>query len=260
MTKLKYTYKTRITFNNQVHAHSFLLRCVPISNEWQDVVSSSCTISPDVAYNKDIDSFGNVILNGHIADLHNYFEFVSEGVVIVKTYCLSDKLNPIYLYPSKFTTTSIAINNLYDSVVFSENATALEKILLLSDALHAAFSYEPGVTNIQTLASEALEIGKGVCQDFAHIMITLCRKAKIPARYITGFMLGEGFTHAWIEYYADGFWYGFDPTHNRAIIKDGYIKLAHGRDYQDCTVDKGMFVGLTHQTLEVSLKVEEMQQ
>lgn len=150
------------------------------------------------------------------------------------------------------------ITDLFESVIIPTKTTSLEKVLLYSTAIHKVFTYESGVTNVQTIASEALVIGKGVCQDFAHILISLCRKAGIPARYITGFMLGEGFTHAWIEYYADGFWYGFDPTHNRAIINEGYIKLAHGRDYQDCSIDKGVFIGLAQQDLEVSLKVEEI--
>lgn len=118
--------------------------------------------------------------------------------------------------------------------------------------------YVPGITTVQTTASQSLEMKKGVCQDFAHLLISLCRKAGIPARYVTGFMQGEGFTHAWIEFYDAGFWYGFDPTHNRQI-DTGYIKVAHGRDYEDCAIDRGSFKGLAQQKLEVFLKVEQQQ-
>ncbi len=260
MIKLKYSYKTKISFSENVYGHSFLLRCTPQTNEFQEVIQSSCIILPQVEFTKGNDNFGNVTLNGHIADLHQSFEFISEGTVILKTYRIRESLNNMFLYPSKYTMPTSNIKALFRGVLLPENATALQKVLLLSDAIHSSFVYEPGITTIQTSASEALTIGKGVCQDFAHILITLCRMAKIPVRYVTGFMQGEGFTHAWIEYYAYGEWFGFDPTHNRAIINEGYIKLAHGRDYEDCTVDKGVFKGLAQQNLEVYLKVEEIQQ
>lgn len=260
MIKLKYSYKTKITFSENVYGHSILLRCTPQSNEFQEILEASCNIFPTNNFSSGYDSFGNITLNGHIAGLHNSLEFVSEGTVILKTYRIHEALNRIFLYPSKYTMPSSNIKDMYKSVLFPENATALQKVLLLSDAIHRSFDYEPGITTIQTSASEALGIGKGVCQDFAHILISLCRLAEIPVRYVTGFMQGEGYTHAWIEYYAYGEWFGFDPTHNRAIINEGYIKLAHGRDYEDCTVDKGIFKGLAHQTLEVYLKVEEIQQ
>ncbi|MFZ4582592.1 MAG: transglutaminase-like domain-containing protein [Paludibacter sp.] len=260
MIKLKYSYRTKITFSENVYGHSFLLRCTPKANEFQEIVEENCIIFPAAEYTTGYDNFGNITRNGFIADLHNSYEFISEGTVILKTYRIREELNRIFLYPSKYTMPSPTINDLYNSVLIPENITALEKVILLSDAIHRCFVYEPGITNIQTSASEALTIGKGVCQDFAHILIALCRLAEIPVRYVTGFMQGEGFTHAWIEYYAYGEWFGFDPTHNRAIINEGYIKLAHGRDYEDCTVDKGVFKGLAQQKLEVFLKVEEIQQ
>ena len=260
MIKLKYSYKTKITFSENVYGHSFLLRCTPKANEFQEIVEASCKILPTIKFSTGYDNFGNITQIGHIADLHNAFEFISEGTVILKTYRIREDLNRIFLYPSKYTMPSTNIYDLFQRVVFPENATALQKVLLLSDAIHSSFVYEPGITTIQTSASEALTIGRGVCQDFAHILITLCRLAEIPVRYVTGFMQGEGFTHAWIEYYAYGEWFGFDPTHNRAIINEGYIKLAHGRDYEDCAVDKGVFKGLAQQNLEVFLKVEEIQQ
>jgi len=260
MIKLKYSYKTKITFSESVYGHSFLLRCTPATTEFQEIVEQTCAVYPTIQLSTGFDSFGNITQNGHIADFHTTYEFVSEGTVILKTYRIQEDLNRIFLYPSKYTMPSTVIDQLYRTVVFPDNATELQKVLLLSDAIHASFVYEPGITSIHTSAADALAIGKGVCQDFAHILIALCRLANMPARYVTGFMQGEGFTHAWIEYYAYGVWYGFDPTHNRAIINQGYIKLAHGRDYEDCTVDKGVFKGLAQQQLEVFLKVEEIEQ
>ena len=113
--------------------------------------------------------------------------------------------------------------------------------------------------DIYVLYREALLQGKGVCQDFAHTMLAMCRIFGIAARYVSGFMEGEGYTHAWIEYYHLGSWFGFDPTHNRPA-DPGYIKLSHGRDYNDCAIDKGVFKGLAQQEMEVYLRVEQIQQ
>jgi len=260
MIKLRYSYKTKITFSENVYGHSFMLRCTPKPNDFQEIIDTTCKIIPSIEITTGLDNFGNIIQIGHIGDWHSTFEFISEGIVLLKTYQIREGLNRIFLYPSKFTMTTPIIEELFRSVVFPENATALEKVLLLSDAIHRSFAYKAGVTTTQTTASDALALGCGVCQDFSHILIALCRMAKIPARYVTGFMQGEGFTHAWIEYYAYGEWFGFDPTHNRAIINEGYIKLAHGRDFDDCAVDKGVFKGLAQQKLDVFLKVDEIQQ
>ena len=103
---------------------------------------------------------------------------------------------------------------------------------------------------------QALEGGGGVCQDYAHIFLALCRLMGIPARYVAGMMVGEGATHAWTEVWILGAWIGFDPTNNR-LAGDHYIKLSHGRDFGDCTIDKGCFKGFAAQKQNIYVKVEE---
>jgi transglutaminase-like putative cysteine protease len=147
---------------------------------------------------------------------------------------------------------------LFIKMKLQSEASTAEQVAILSDGIQKSMTYVPGITTVQTTASQSLEIGQGVCQDLAHLLISLCRKAGIPARYVTGFMQGEGYTHAWIEFYDNGSWYGYDPTHNKQI-DTGYIKIAHGRDYEDCSIDRGVFKGLAQQKLEVFLKVEQQQ-
>ena len=124
-------------------------------------------------------------------------------------------------------------------------------------ALYRDFCYTSGSTDIYTTASQAFAKGEGVCQDYAHIMITLCRILGIPARYVNGLMIGEGYSHAWVEIYTGEGWYGLDPTNN-LHVDDYYIKFAHGRDYSDCILDKGLFRGITNQTQEIYVNVEEI--
>lgn len=125
-------------------------------------------------------------------------------------------------------------------------------------ALYERMEYVPGTTDIHTTAGEALAQRRGVCQDYAHIMIAVMRCLGVPARYVNGIMIGEGATHAWVEIYTGEGWYGLDPTNNLHI--DGYyIKFSHGRDYGDCVVDKGRFLGFAAQEQKIYVNVEEIE-
>lgn len=116
--------------------------------------------------------------------------------------------------------------------------------------------YVPGTTNIQTTASQAFRQGTGVCQDYAHIYLAMARLLGYPARYMSGMMLGEGATHAWVEAAVDGKWIGIDPA-NDCLVDDRYICFAHGRDYADCPVERGIFLGAASQSQEVLVSVWE---
>ena len=88
-------------------------------------------------------------------------------------------------------------------------------------------------------------------------MTAVLRYMGIPARYVAGLMIGEGYTHAWVEVYTRDGWYGLDPTNN-LHIDEYYIKLAHGRDYGDCVTDRGCFRGTAGQVQKIYVKVEEI--
>ncbi len=112
--------------------------------------------------------------------------------------------------------------------------------------VHEAIGYEYGLTNVLTTAAEALAGGRGVCQDSAHVMVAVCQLAGLPARYVSGHLLGQGGTHAWVEVLvADrdaAVAVAFDPCHGRRT--DGrYVTVAVGRDYSDVAPTSGTFVG-----------------
>jgi transglutaminase-like putative cysteine protease len=107
----------------------------------------------------------------------------------------------------------------------------------------ASLVWQLGVTSYQTPAAVALEMGKGVCQDYAHILLTLLRLLDIPARYVSGHLLGGGPPHAWVEALVGrGEVVGFDPSHGRQTTSD-YLTVAVGRDFADVTPTSGVFVG-----------------
>ncbi len=142
----------------------------------------------------------------------------------------------------------------------------------LMERIHAAMVYESESTEVNTPALDALKQGKGVCQDFAHIMVACCRAMGLPARYVSGYLLtqpapgqvrliGSDASHAWASVFcpcADasepGQWLDFDPTNNRAPGED-YVTLAIGRDFLDVSPLRGVIRGGSQHTLDVGVTV-----
>lgn len=114
----------------------------------------------------------------------------------------------------------------------------------INDWVYATMRYASGVTTVETTASEALALGGGLCQDYAHIMLSLCRVAGLPARYVSGHLLGEWGSHAWVEVILptqDGLRaVAFDPTNDQQPHL-GYTTVAVGRDYHDVSPTSGSF-------------------
>jgi transglutaminase-like putative cysteine protease len=129
----------------------------------------------------------------------------------------------------------------------------------------SAITYQFGVTGVQTPAAMALHLGKGVCQDYAHLMLCMLRLLGVPGRYVSGQLLGEGAPHAWVEaLFANGAAPGgleavaYDPTHNRRVRMD-YVTVAVGRDYGDVPPTSGYFSGAAQGQLSASKHAEIVQ-
>lgn len=143
-----------------------------------------------------------------------------------------------------------------------ENKSIIEIAQQCNNFVFENFTYTKGITNIETTVDEILTLKKGVCQDFAHILLQLLRTAGIPSRYVSGYICpnesgfrGEGATHAWVEIYTpkQG-WLGLDPTNNIWTM-DNHVRLSVGRNFSDCTPIKGTFKGLARQTLSVCVSI-----
>jgi transglutaminase-like putative cysteine protease len=124
------------------------------------------------------------------------------------------------------------------------NSDPLELAHAINHFVFTHMSYKAGVTDIHTTAAVAFRLGKGVCQDYAHVMLALARDCGLAARYVSGHLLGEGGTHAWVEIIlpdrGDALVIAFDPTHDR-IATMKYIVVAVGRDYADVAPTSGVF-------------------
>ncbi|HVU24768.1 MAG TPA: transglutaminase family protein [Opitutus sp.] len=128
--------------------------------------------------------------------------------------------------------------------------------------IYSTFSYKPKTTGVGTLATDVLAQRVGVCQDYAHVLLGLCRIAGIPARYVSGYFFNDSrepgtpeASHAWVEVLLPGFgWVGYDPTHDRPA-DERYIKIAAGRDYADIRPVSGTYRGAPTRELRVEVAV-----
>lgn len=153
--------------------------------------------------------------------------------------------SPALLRPTRLTAADARLRELAAGLT-REPDIPLETAERICDFVHSAISYEHGVTSVTTTAAEALAGGRGVCQDSAHVMLALCHLARLPARYISGHLLGQGGTHAWVEVVVprahDAIAVAFDPC-NGCRAGSGYVTVATGCDYADVAPTSGSYVG-----------------
>lgn len=259
MKKLQFIYDMQLAFSEDVNNHIYTLKCIPQNNDMQIINESSLIVVPNEKYEMDVDSFGNKIIYGSLKKKHHIFHVLLKGeATIGLSFANKEKdLNKItiYKYQSKYTKPGENLKEFFEkNYVEKENnyKTAVD----LMHKLYKEFIYEKDVTNIKTTAEEAMALKRGVCQDYSHIMLSLLRMRKIPSRYVVGMLYGEGFSHAWIEVFSDGYWYGLDPTNN-IVVSDNHLKISHGRDYHDCIVNKGILNGGGKQTQTIQVILEE---
>ncbi|KAB7790847.1 transglutaminase family protein [Bifidobacterium leontopitheci] len=263
MKKLVFDYEMKLTFSAPVTDHRFQLRCVPATGPRQQVVDVEVDIEPANEYETTIDSFDSVVLTGYIPEPHTMFNYTVKGIAFVDNAHIKPEIyKPLYRFNSALTVPGPNIERMIDMCrirlsALPIDATPIDKAQEVMHEVFHAFTYTPGSTTIRTTAEQALAQRKGVCQDYAHVMLSVCRHVGLTARYIAGLLGGEGATHAWVEIYHDGRWIGLDPTHDR-MVDDNYITIAHGRDYRDCMLDIGIFSGLeVQQTQWVNASVHE---
>ncbi|MBE7497343.1 MAG: transglutaminase family protein [Verrucomicrobiaceae bacterium] len=134
----------------------------------------------------------------------------------------------------------------------------------LMSHVNASWAYVPGATHASTHMREVMRDRQGVCQDFAHVLIGMCRSLGIPARYVSGYLYngpgahlrGAQATHAWCEVWVPGRgWFGLDPTNN-TLADERHIKIATGRDYAEAAPITGQFDGPFNATMAMQIEVE----
>jgi transglutaminase-like putative cysteine protease len=212
--------------------------------------------SPTTELRREIDPFGNLVLALSVDHVQRAIDFTAWIVVERDT---DHRPTPVsaevyaglaFREPSKLTTPDDAIRELAADVRRDADpgAGGFALAAAINQRVYREMRYEHGITGVRTGAGEAWAGRVGVCQDYAHVMLAVCRLLGLPARYVSGHLLGEGGTHAWVEvlgpdaarpgrYEARA----FDPTHGcETGLK--YVTVATGRDYGDVAPTSGTYV------------------
>lgn len=258
MKLLSFHYHLKIKMDAPVSGHHFTLRCIPVSDSMQRILHLQYYVSPKDDLSSGRDQWGNALLCGCCHGQHTAFEtdLCGEAVTGLSagTPALSFEKERIFSFATPLTGADDALKEF--SAGLRIRTGAPEEASAIMHAVHDALTYEPGATTVSTTAAECFGMGRGVCQDYAHVMLAVLRDKGISARYVAGMLLGEGKSHAWVEVLHEGIWTPYDPT-NCIVVSDQHIKLSHGRDAQDCTINRGIFKGNASQNTDISVIVTE---
>lgn len=277
MAIFKIIHSTKYQYNWPIKESINEIRLFPHHFENQEVLQYHLQITnnPEVSYTQDY--YGNRVGNFNNLEVHSEITIESQMVVCVShslkipeidnttVQDLEDEkgknISLLRLCYPEATEKQAEINAVLKEINCT-NKPIIEIAQQCNQYIFENFTYTKGITNIETTVDEILEIRKGVCQDFAHVLLQLLRTVGIPARYVSGYICpnesgfrGEGATHAWVEIYTpkQG-WLGLDPTNNIWTMAN-HVKLSVGRNFYDCTPVKGTYKGLARQMLSVSVSI-----
>ncbi len=227
-----------------------LLRLYPTKCKNQKILNWEITSNVGDIESSYEDSLGHRILNIYNDNFQGQQIIKAKGKVETKDLNgtiqgITEKVNPLcFLRLTDLTRPGKKIIEL-SKTIKKKNKDEIKFCHDLNLIVSEIINYKSGTTNNNTSAETALKKGKGVCQDFAHILISLARIFNMPARYINGYLIEDNnsndyFTHAWTEIFIkDLGWVGFDPSHRRCV-DDKYVRLSCGYDFIDASPIKGV--------------------
>ncbi|KAA3513236.1 transglutaminase family protein [Agrobacterium rosae] len=265
--RLKINHTTEYLYDEPVPYSLQRLRLTPASGPTQTVLDWDVTVDGAKLEVRYDDHFGNRVELVETEGPRSAVKVIACGEVetIDKAGVFGTHIGnaPLWLFmrETPLTKTGKLIRDLARQ---SMGDTPLERLHELMALIHLEVEYETGSTGTETTAEEALEAGKGVCQDHTHIFISAARHMGLPARYVSGYLMMEDVaeqiaTHAWAEAHVPGLgWVGFDAA-NKLCPDERYVRIASGLSYRDCAPVSGMRVGLSGESLTVSVTVQQSQ-
>ena len=266
-------HRTRYLYASPVRESFNEVRLKPVTNRQQTVESFLLKVLPAARLRHYLDFYSNCIHHFELPEPHATLSVESHAVVTThlppplpldaapaprKELAAAAKSERCfdYLLASRFVELSpetwrLAVDATQGQTDVWQTALAIMRFL------YGHLRYEPESTHVHTHMREVIEQRRGVCQDFAHVMLGMCRSIHLPALYVSGYLATEtaSATHAWVEVFVPGHgWQGLDPTHNRPT-DETYVKLAVGRDYADVPPISGHYKGTTDRKMEVEVKI-----
>jgi transglutaminase-like putative cysteine protease len=276
-----------------MHSHH-LLHLVPRPTPYQECLEHEIEIEPASHRRVNgLDAFGNPLMRLELTQPHRELRVISQMQIEVHTRPAVppdttepwQKVRDLFAYrgawPSRDQLDAARFRHEsphvrvkqsftdYSAVCFPERRPILACAEALSTKLHTDIEYAPGVTTISTSPTEVLETRRGVCQDFAHLMISCLRSRGLPARYVSGYLrtnatqgesgeklVGAAASHAWVAVWSPPYgWIEFDPT-NGCFAGTDHIAVAWGRDFGDVSPLRGVILGGAEHQLSVTVRVE----
>jgi len=275
------THTTRYVYQTQVAHCLNEVRLTPRTLPGQELLETTIRVEPQPAFmHRRKDYYGNEVISFEVFEKHEQLEATAESTVQVLAASADASsisweeardvvaaqpdseamLASEFIYDSPYVPSVTKLEE-YARKTFTPGRPLIEAAKDLTQRINTDFKYLPKSTSIDVALAEVLRNRRGVCQDFAHVMIGALRSHKLAARYVSGYVRpgpkvqGAQASHAWVSVFVPGTgWVSFDPTNN-LLVKDSHVTLAWGRDYGDVTPVKGITLGGAGQTIEVEVYV-----
>ncbi len=273
---LEIQHETRLTYPETVVEAITEVRMEPVSDADQSCRSFHLAVTPSTEVSRFQDGFGNRVHHFNVLGHHQQVRIL--GASVVETHPrLHDLASCQVAFPIEDEELGLDVldfmqlrgpirptprlNPLLD-VLKPRNGTPLPDLVRrVSSHIHDHFEYARDVTLASSPVDDVLEQGKGVCQDFTHLMIAVLRSFGVPARYVSGYIHRpnrESQSHAWCEVWLPGLgWAGIDPT-NDCLVTEHFVKVAVGRDFTDVPPNKGVYRGRVQETIYVRVETREL--
>ena len=239
----RYTYSAPIT-----DVHQRLVMVPPDVHRDQRLIHYSFAVrgaDPGWELEWCIDQFGNRVCRARVPSVQHVLEleaqYVVEHAISPASSAPASFARDVFLQPTALTAPDGRLSEVATDIG-STAKTPEECAERAHDWAARAIAYQVGATGVRTPAAMALHLGRGVCQDYAHVLLCLLRLLGIPARYVSGQLPGDGVAHAWVEALIGDTIIAYDPTHHRRTSCQ-YVSVAVGRDYADVTPTSGTFTG-----------------
>jgi len=260
---LNIRHETRYEYEEPVRYSIQVLRLTPRADPGQRVLTWQLH-APGQRL-EQLDAFGNLTQVVTTEESHRSLRIVVSGMVEVDSGDSpippgAGELSPLaYLAPTPLTRPDAALRELAERHL-GRHPASRQSLMNLVGGIRAAVAYQPGITDVTHSAAEALDLGAGVCQDQAHVLVACCRAARVPARYVSGYFLdedsGEVASHAWADVWLgpEQGWLSLDVTHAEQAGAR-HCRLAVGRDYLDAAPVRGVRRGGGKESMTVTVRV-----
>ncbi len=284
-------HETVYRYSAQVSSSWQIAHLAPRDTAWQQVCSHALQVEPRCSERSDgLDYFGNRHARFFVDEPHQMLRVRAESEVAVGAHAPArHAVSPPWelaarsvgewragldLAVEQYRVGSpaapvLARTRAYAAPSFPPGRPWLEAVFDLTCRIQREFAYDPHATTVSTSVTEVLELRRGVCQDYAHLMLSALRSLGLAARYVSGYVLnqdqdgarlsGADASHAWVAVHCPGLdWVAFDPT-NGKLADQEFITLGWGREFLDVTPLRGVVLGAAHQQLSVAVKVRPLQ-